>query len=208
MISVMLLLGMRGIGLGAFIRGLRDMGYEFTIGFDGVRPVRLATVMHLLDAPDRQLWSNLDICPRTCPSQNATLCTYARWFARPARAQTGPLLMQPLSARCMRMLLRFRLGCHSLPVVLGRRDRVPRDQRLCRGCDLHAVGDERHMVFECPALQTVRDRYPTLFAPAHSTMQLFLWQPDLVRVAHFIMDCFDAIGVAPDMPDDASDASD
>ena len=116
--------------------------------------------------------------------------------------------MQPLSARCMRMLLRFRLGCHSLPVVLGRRDRVPRDQRLCRGCDLHVVGDERHMVFECPAMQTVRDRYPTLFAPAHSTMQLFLWQPDLVRVAHFIMDCFDAIGVAPDMPDDASDASD
>ena len=49
-------------------------------------------------------------------------------------------------------------------------------------------------LIECPAMQTVRDRYPTWFAPAHSTMQLFLWQPDLVCVAHFIMDCFDAIG--------------
>ncbi len=39
-------------------------------------------------------------------------------------------------------------------------------------------------------------------------MQLFLWQPDLVGVAHFIMDCFDSVGAAPDVPDDASDASD
>ena len=53
--------------------------------------------------------------------------------------------MQFLSARCMRVLLRFRLGAHSVPIVLGRRTGTPRDQRLCQHCDQHAVGDERHM---------------------------------------------------------------
>ena len=43
-------------------------------------------------------------------------------------------------------------------------------------------------------LQPVRDRYPALFSPACSTMQLFIWQPDTVGVAHCILDCFDFLG--------------
>ena len=53
--------------------------------------------------------------------------------------------MQPLSARRMRILLRFRMGAHNLPVVLGRRTGIPRAQRLCQQCDQLAVGNERHM---------------------------------------------------------------
>ena len=56
-----------------------------------------------------------------------TLCTYDKWFARPAGVQMlppsllrpGALLMQPMTAHLMRMLLRFRMGCHSLPNVMG-----------------------------------------------------------------------------------------
>ena len=114
--------------------------------------------------------------------------------------------MQPLSARCMRMLLRFRMGAHSLPIVLGRRLGVPRDQRLCQRCRMH-VDDEKHLVFDCPAMQPVRDRYPALFGRGRHTMQLFMWQADLVGVAHFIMDCFDALGAQSDAHDDASDSS-
>ena len=59
--------------------------------------------------------------PRTCPPADATLCTYVRCFARPAGLRLpGPLVVQPLSAPCMRILLRFRMGSHSLPIVLGR----------------------------------------------------------------------------------------
>ena len=146
----------------AFMRGLRTMGYEYTIRCDTLIPVDVANVMLLLDAPDRQLWEGVNICPRTGPSEDATLCTYVRWFDRPAGLwQPGPLVMQALSARCMRTLLRFRMGSHSLPIVLGRRTGVPRVQRLCQRCNLHALHDERH-VFECPAMQCVRDPLPSL----------------------------------------------
>ena len=114
-----------------------------------------------------------------------------RWFARPQHLRwPGTLLMQPLSARCMRVLLRLRMGAHSPPVVLGRRTGAPRPQRLCQRCDQHAVGDQRHMVFECAALQCVRDEYAALTVHGACTMQQFMWQVDLTGVAYFIKDCF------------------
>ena len=88
------------------------------------------------------------------------------------------LLLQPSSAGYMRVLLRFRMGTHSVPNVLGRRFGIPRDQRLCQHCTLHAAHDERHLLLECPAMQTVRDHYPALFSPAQGSMHLFrlvLW---------------------------------
>ena len=131
---------------GAIFRGLRKLGYAYTVGFYALRPLHFPALLQLLDAPALQARLGADVCPRTCPAAGATLCTYYRWFARPhALRRPGPLLMQPLSARCMRILLQFRLGAHSLPVVMGRRTGTPRVQRLCQFCDQHAVGDERVM---------------------------------------------------------------
>ena len=45
-----------------------------------------------------------------------------------------------------------------------------------------------HMVFDCPALQPIRDNYAGLFHV--TTMQQVMWQTDIVGVAHFIKDCF------------------
>ena len=105
-------------------------------------PVCLKAVLQRLDAPTAQLWNTLDICPRTCPSQDATLCTYHRWFTKPPRlSRSVPLLQLPLSARCLRVLLRFRMGCHSLPIVCGRRSGIPRPQRICPHCASNVVGD-------------------------------------------------------------------
>ncbi len=53
------------------------------------------------------------------------------------------------------------------------------------------------MVFECPAMQPVRDRFPALFGAHALTMQQFMWQLNLVGVAHFVMYCFDMLD-APD----------
>ena len=183
---------------GAIFRGLRKLGYAYTVGFDALRPLHFPALLQFLDAPALQARLGVDVCPRTCPAAGASLCTYYRWFDRPrALRRPGPLLMQPLSARCMRILLRFRLGAHSLPVVMGRRTGTPRAQRLCQQCDQHAVGDERHMVFECPALQAVRDKYAALFTNGACTMQQFMWQLDITGVAHFVMDCFDVLDDIP-----------
>ena len=55
------------------------------------------------------------------------------------------------SAREVTQLLRFRLGCHSLPSV-GRRStpRVLRRERICTRC-------HDGLVFECSALQHIKD---------------------------------------------------
>ena len=39
------------------------------------------------------------------------------------------------------------------------------------------------------------------------TMQLFMWQREIVGVAHYIMECFDVLGALDDAPDDASTSS-
>ena len=173
----------------SFRRSLRAVGYEFA--FTTLLPICLGTVLQLLDAPTAQLLGTLDICPRTCPSQNATLCTYLRWFAKPSGVRRPKSLLQlPISSRCMSVFLRFRMGCHSLPVVRGRRSGVPRRLRLCSYCASHSVGDERHFVFDCIALTPIRVKYLDLFGPTIITMQQFMWQDNLVRVAHFVFDCF------------------
>ena len=43
-----------------------------------------------------------------------------------------------------------------------------------------------------------------LFSPVENTMQLFMWQRDIVGVAHYVMDCFEVLGALDDAPDDAS----
>ena len=59
----------------SFMSGLRQIGYEFTIRFDTLVPVEIYCVMQLPDAQAWQVWDNIDSCPRTYPSRNATMCT-------------------------------------------------------------------------------------------------------------------------------------
>ena len=72
----------------------------------------------------------------------------------------------------------------------GSWSRVPRHDRICLLCNLGSLCDEKHVVFECPALQGLRDEYATLFSDV-CTMKQFLWQDDLVSVAKFIHACLD-----------------
>ena len=178
----------------AIMNGLRQLGYEFTIRANKLDVVDLPRVLQLLQTSQASVWDNLDICPRTCPLERSQYCTYLRWFARPAGlTRPGPLLQQPLSARCLRAFLRFRMGCHDLPKDIGRRRAVPRMQRVCQKCHFNEIGDEKHLIFTCPAVRHVRDRNVALFSASIHTMLDFMWQEDLVGVAKFVMDCFDVI---------------
>ena len=63
-------------------------------------------------------------------------------------------------------LLRFRLGAHDLRVASGKWERggsLHRSDRLCERCTQGCVEDEFHLVFECDAYCSVRDKFPHLF---------------------------------------------
>ena len=44
-------------------------------------------------------------------------------------------------------ITRFRLGSHNLPIETGRWLRIPRDDRLCKSCNI--LGDEHHFIYSC-----------------------------------------------------------
>ena len=49
-------------------------------------------------------------------------------------------------------------------------------------------------MFECHALQDLRDRYEKLFqAPQGYAMNLFMWQDDIIGVARFIDACLERV---------------
>ena len=147
--------------------------------FDGSGAFVMCPAQHRQRAQQhaRQVLEGSHISPRTCPSRGAKLCTYYRWFSRP-KDVAEPYLELPLTGGSLRQLLRFRLSAHSLPVEQGRRDKIPRAMRVCPHCPGHHVGDERHLVFECPVFGHIRRQYSRIYTDAHSTMRLFMWHED------------------------------
>ena len=94
----------------------------------------------------------------------------------------------------MQRFLQFRLGCHGLPIATGRlagAGHVDRANRVCLACNSGAIGDEKHMIFECTALAPLRQKHADLFAPATDTMRSFFAQPDHLRVLNYVIDCLD-----------------
>lgn len=80
---------------------------------------------------------------------------------------------------------------------------VPRMQKVCQKCDFDEIGDERHLIFTCLAVQHVRGRYADSFFESVHTMLEFMWHDDVVGIAKFVMDWFDVISAAvEDVKDD------
>ena len=67
-------------------------------------------------------------------------------------------------------LVKFRCSNHKLPIEQGRRQGIPRDERFCRECDMNVIGDEFHLLMECPAHRENRLKYiPNKFRIIKST---------------------------------------
>ena len=189
----------------SMFKAIRATGYKLGIRVNGLDIIDIAALKQHLTQQQDVIWDGLDVCPRTCPSQKARCCTYFRWFARPVDKHARSLLNTPVSAACMKGLLRFRMGCHHLPRDAGSwaRPQVPRLDRVCQLCATGVLGDERHMIFECPGLQELRAQSSHLFQ-GPETMQAFIWQDDLVGVARFVNMCLHKVappgGSASDQP--------
>ena len=174
-------------GVRNWVKGLLDAlehaGYHPQLVNEELQVIDVAQLAMALGRQRQAIWDAVDICPRATRSEGARLCTYARWFRRPAW-RASSVLQLPLTQGSMQRLLRFQTGCHGLPRDVGGHRGVPRHQRICPLC-AGGLGDEMHLVFECAALQDLRVSFAALFQRATTTKQ-FMWQPDLMRVAQFI----------------------
>ena len=59
----------------------------------------------------------------------------------------------------LQRIFRCCMGSHMLPIERGRHLQLPRHRHDCRLCHAGALGDERHLLLECPALAGVRTQY-------------------------------------------------
>ena len=57
------------------------------------------------------------------------------------------------------VLTKFRCRNNKMPVEIGARDNVPREQRICNLCDTGDIGDEFHYLFICKHLISHRKKY-------------------------------------------------
>ena len=105
--------------------------------------------------------------------------THRRWFSL-STGQVCPVYWQvPLSTAKLQRILRFcdvfRMGSHLLPIEQGGLLRLPRHRRVCRLCHTGALGDERHMLLECPALADLRDNFSQLITVCSGVMARLVW---------------------------------
>jgi len=134
--------------------------------------------------------------PRTALSGGVKRTTYAAWFSCPGWAQGGEFWQLELSAPQLRAVQRLRLGSHSLPVETGRFAKIDRQDRCCTFGDSGAVGDEQHLLMECPATDVVRQGFSSLFDLAvPPCMRQLVWGGDRMMVAEFMLPCSGEVGL-------------
>jgi hypothetical protein len=178
------------IGQALLCRSLFVMGCPYTIDVHHVHPVVWGAVRTLLRNPLQGPWEGLQVGPSLCPSCRAQLCTYFRWFRRPAHVPGLSLFHLVVDACHLRAFLRFRMGVNGLPIDTGRWHGAPRSQRACDMCDTGVVGYEHHFVFVCrPSLRLGHAMRHCLHSGPGLCALLF-GSPDLLRVVRYIFDCF------------------
>ena len=58
-----------------------------------------------------------------------------------------------------KILCKFRCVNHKLPIVSGRYNQIPRNERFCTHCNEGKIGDEFHYLFQCSRFHEQRKKY-------------------------------------------------
>ncbi len=87
-------------------------------------------------------------------------------------------------------LARFQCGNSRLEVVLGAWKGVPYVKKLCQGCDLGKVEDEKHLLLVCPSIQKVRECFCSTLPFTHiNTFAELMQNTNTITLAKFVACC-------------------
>jgi hypothetical protein len=141
------------------------------------------------------VWVGLHDNPRLSPSVGNARCIYIRWFGFEARKEDNSIYHPHvravgIPAKRHKLLMQFRLGCWRIATVLGRHNKIPREERCCELCGSNQVEDEFHVIFECKLYDDIRKTYKTLFG-GHADMRRFINDNGQHTVASFLSDVHD-----------------
>ena len=75
----------------------------------------------------------------------------------------------------LQRIFTFGMGSHMLPIEQGRHVQLPRHRHVCKVCRTGALGDERHLLLECPALADVRVQFSQLIAQSSGVVARLAW---------------------------------
>ena len=80
-----------------------------------------------------------------------------------------------------------------LPIEQGRHWQLPRQRRVCMLYHAGALGDERHLLLECPTLTDVRIQFSQLIAHCSGVMARLVLFKDQLLVSRYIIACLDMV---------------
>ena len=84
------------------------------------------------------------------PKSNGQISTRLKWYRKyKSNINKEAYLNGPLTG-VQKAVARMRVGCHGLPVEVGRWERKKYKDRVCHRCAMGAIGNEPH-IFTCPA---------------------------------------------------------
>lgn len=67
----------------------------------------------------------------------------------------------------------FRLVSHRLEIEIGRHNNIPREQRICKICNMQQTESEYHFLLVCPAYHDLRTKYLPRSFLSWPTLQKF-----------------------------------
>jgi hypothetical protein len=56
-----------------------------------------------------------------------------------------------------RLYTKLRISNHKLLIECGRYQQIPKEERICRHCNLNSIEDEFHFAFECQKYENIRN---------------------------------------------------
>lgn len=118
--------------------GLWDLSKDATTKY------KIQSVIHKLKLKTREAYNKY---VSHTSKNDAKLEHY--WSIRKIHTAMPTYIKEIQNVKFRQALTKFRLASHSLPIETGRWHNVPRAHRLCKLCNINAIGDELHCSLSC-----------------------------------------------------------